>query len=310
MASANLGTGGVGNCAPSDTPSVPVPASIRRIVFSEENQTSRIVPEASVVTNQTTLLLQAAKNPDGWDKAEILKRNQKGKNSSCDLQRELTFDSTQDPNKEETVSAPKVGQQKSFQAEAREASSPLRPRLERKCKPEANTTGLGPPNNAQPRKKVNLKKVARQKAQEDSQAQDTEMLTSVVEVGSKRPAEAIALEHGILLAHEMNIPRVLLESDSLSTVQSINAKKTDGPLGHIFGGIRCSLLQFSSWSLHHLKRDRNRAAHDLTQLAKTTGTSQVWKGTTPCFHQTLPNALYLLELISSSLLFFLFGLTI
>ena len=87
--------------------------------------------------------------------------------------------------------------------------------------------------------------------------------------------EAIALENGIILAHEMNIPLVMLELDSLSTVQSVNAKKNDGPLGHIFSGIYSSLLQFSRWSLQHLKRDRNRVAHDLAQLAKASGSTQV-----------------------------------
>ena len=80
--------------------------------------------------------------------------------------------------------------------------------------------------------------------------------------------EAIALENDIILAHEMNISRVVIESDSLSTVQSVIAKKIGGPLGHIFCGIHSSLLQFSSWSLHHLKWDHNRAAHELAQLAK------------------------------------------
>ena len=61
--------------------------------------------------------------------------------------------------------------------------------------------------------------------------------------------EAIALENGIILAHEMNIPCVMLELDSLSTMQSVNAKKNDSPLGHIFSGIYSSLLQFSRWSL-------------------------------------------------------------
>lgn len=75
--------------------------------------------------------------------------------------------------------------------------------------------------------------------------------------------EAIALENGIILTHEMNIPRVIIESDSLSTVQSVNVKKTGGTLSHIFNGIRSSLLYFSSWSLHHLKRYHNRAAHML-----------------------------------------------
>ena len=102
-------------------------------------------------------------------------------------------------------------------------------------------------------------------------------------------AEAIALENGILLAHELNIRHVLLESDSLSTVQSVLAKKNDEPLGHMYSGIYSSLLPFCSWALNHLKRDRNRAAHDLAQLAKSTRTSQVWKGSTlPLFHALLP----------------------
>ena len=52
--------------------------------------------------------------------------------------------------------------------------------------------------------------------------------------------EAIALENGIILAHEMNISGVIFESDSLSIVQSVYAKKTGGTLGHIFSGIHLS----------------------------------------------------------------------
>ena len=58
--------------------------------------------------------------------------------------------------------------------------------------------------------------------------------------------EAITLENDIILAHEMNIPCVIIESNSLSTVQSIIAKKTGGPLDHIFCEIQSSLLYFSS----------------------------------------------------------------
>ena len=80
--------------------------------------------------------------------------------------------------------------------------------------------------------------------------------------------ETIALENDIILAHEMNISCVVIESDSLSTMQLVIAKKIGGPLGHIFCGIHSSLLQFSSWSLYHLKWDHNRVAHELAQLAK------------------------------------------
>ena len=106
---------------------------------------------------------------------------------------------------------------------------------------------------------------------------------------SLNAAEAIALENGILLAHELNICHVLLEFDSLSTVQSILAKKKDEPLGHIYNGIYSSLLPFCSWALNHLKQDCNRATHDLAQLAKSIRTSQVWKGSTSLlFHALLP----------------------
>lgn len=54
--------------------------------------------------------------------------------------------------------------------------------------------------------------------------------------------EAIALENDIILAHEMNLLHVVIKSNSLSTVQSVIAKKTGGPLGQIFSGIHSSLL--------------------------------------------------------------------
>jgi len=93
--------------------------------------------------------------------------------------------------------------------------------------------------------------------------------------------EVLALENGVILAHEMNISRVIFELDSLATVQFVVAMGSSGPLGHIINGIRSSLLHFCSWSLHHLKRDHNRAAHELAQLAKSVGFAQIWKGTSP-----------------------------
>ena len=94
-------------------------------------------------------------------------------------------------------------------------------------------------------------------------------------------ANILAMENGVTLAHEMNITRVIFESDSLATVQSVVTMESGGPLGHIISGIRSSLLHFCSWHLHHLKRDHNRAAHELAKLAKSTGFAQVWKGTLP-----------------------------
>lgn len=69
--------------------------------------------------------------------------------------------------------------------------------------------------------------------------------------------EVLAMENGVILAHKMNISRVIFESDFFATVQLVNAMKSGGPLGHILSEIRSSLLHFSSWRLHHLKRDHN-----------------------------------------------------
>ncbi|XP_023912876.1 uncharacterized protein LOC112024482 [Quercus suber] len=91
--------------------------------------------------------------------------------------------------------------------------------------------------------------------------------------------EAIALEQGIL-ALEMNITRAAFESDALTIMESLNAKKIGGPLGHILHGILGLLSSFPSWTLRHLKMEHNKVAHDLAQLVRTSRTTQVWKGVT------------------------------
>ena len=63
---------------------------------------------------------------------------------------------------------------------------------------------------------------------------------SVVEV------EALAVDAGILLAHNMKISQVIIESDAVSTVSDIFAKLVDGSLGHLYQGILAVLNSFSS----------------------------------------------------------------
>ena len=94
-------------------------------------------------------------------------------------------------------------------------------------------------------------------------------------------AKVLALENGVILAREMNITRVIFESNSLATMQYVVTIESGGPLGHIISGIRSSMLHFCSWRLHHLKQDHNRATHELAQLAKSASFAQVWKGTSP-----------------------------
>ena len=63
---------------------------------------------------------------------------------------------------------------------------------------------------------------------------------------SMEEVEAIALENGILLAQEMNLMDIIVESDSLSVVQSIQ-KEIYGALGHIIQGTLSALSTFRSW---------------------------------------------------------------
>ena len=57
---------------------------------------------------------------------------------------------------------------------------------------------------------------------------------------SMEEVEAIALENGVLLAQEMNLMDIIVESDSLSVVQSIQ-KEIYGALGHIIQGTLSAL---------------------------------------------------------------------
>lgn len=79
-----------------------------------------------------------------------------------------------------------LGQSQMSNARAQEVRSPVTPKLERKCKTEATPTVHSPSKGTQPREKANWKKIARQQAQNQTQALDTKMLTSDVVVGSQR----------------------------------------------------------------------------------------------------------------------------
>ena len=67
--------------------------------------------------------------------------------------------------------------------------------------------------------------------------------------------EALAVEQGILLAQELQLSSVIVESDALTVIQAINDNITGNDLGHILQGVLLVCESFESCFFKHLSRD-------------------------------------------------------
>ena len=88
-----------------------------------------------------------------------------------------------------------------------------------------------------------------------------------------------------MLAYELKLSKVILESDSTAVVQASVSKLGYGDIGPIIQGSLAMLGSFSSWNARHLKREYNRVAHDLAKVIRSAETSQTWFGMDPPFLQ-------------------------
>ena len=93
--------------------------------------------------------------------------------------------------------------------------------------------------------------------------------------------EALAMEQGILLAQELHLSRVILESDALAVVQAVNDNSTGNELGYILHGILFMCESFEFCSFRHVNRVFNVVAHELAQLAQNIESSCLWLGVPP-----------------------------
>nr|POE86900.1 hypothetical protein CFP56_24891 [Quercus suber] len=113
------------------------------------------------------MLLQMADTQVRWDKTESLnlKVMEEAKGTSRDCGRKETSHSSLAPKKGSLDECSIVGHMQEFKGKAHEATSPLRQKLDRKCKEVATPPVQGPTKDNKQKKKPSLKKIARQVAQ-------------------------------------------------------------------------------------------------------------------------------------------------
>lgn len=137
-------------------------------------------------------VLQAAEDLSGWDRAAKEKQNFRIEADACDKQKKghSSHQKYLASRNEDGISL--VGQQKTQNHEAQEATSPMKPKAGGKSNTEKPNKGSSPKGNMQPREKVSWKKIAREKGK--AQAKDTEMLPLNIAFDTKCPGMFDALE--------------------------------------------------------------------------------------------------------------------
>ena len=83
--------------------------------------------------------------------------------------------------------------------------------------------------------------------------------------------EALAMEKGVILAFDLGLENVILEGDSLQTIQVVDKKDYRGMTSHIISGIIHEMSKFKMVEARHINRNGNKIAHELAQQAKRNG---------------------------------------
>ena len=83
--------------------------------------------------------------------------------------------------------------------------------------------------------------------------------------------EALAMEKGAILAMELGLDNVILEGDSLQTIQAIKDKDCRGLASNIISGIILEMSKFKMAEVRHISRNSKKIAHELAQQAKRGG---------------------------------------
>ena len=95
--------------------------------------------------------------------------------------------------------------------------------------------------------------------------------------------EAKALEGGIELARDLGLWEVEFESNAQVVVKAVTgAEPGPSSIMKVVEGIRMGLSSFKFWSLNHIGRKCDNAAHILARTASSSIETHVWVEDTPC----------------------------
>ena len=98
--------------------------------------------------------------------------------------------------------------------------------------------------------------------------------------------EALAIQEGCLLAKEMGLCHIVIESDAQNVVLTVQSKKYEGPnVGNIIYSIVGLLSSFSMGHIIYCPRDSNKVAHMLAQHARDIDGRRVWRNNGPALIQ-------------------------
>ena len=95
-------------------------------------------------------------------------------------------------------------------------------------------------------------------------------------------AEAKALEEGMLLAWDLGLKEITLESDSELAVKALSDQRLlQNSIQKVIEGIREGLKCFLAVTVTHTRRSGNSTAHILARHAKLLNHSIIWVEDTP-----------------------------
>lgn len=94
--------------------------------------------------------------------------------------------------------------------------------------------------------------------------------------------EALAMDEGLALARDLSLWEVELKSDSQMVVKAVTGVE-QGPSSiiKVVEGIRMGLGSFSVWSISHVSRQCNNAAHIMVREASNSLEFHIWVEDTP-----------------------------